>query len=87
MEKSTPVRIPRLPGMPSLQKASFPRTHPQNNAANPRKQGKAHTPLHIPCSSGKADCPASPGVQDWPSTREKCFFSPKKQRYFFLHFL
>lgn len=65
-----------LPGMPSLGKASFSHSQPQNDTANPRKQ-TVRSPLDTHYSLGKADCPAQPSIQ------EKCFFSQDMGYFFF----
>lgn len=74
---SIPVRILRLPGMPSLEKASFPRPHSQNNAANPRKQGKFTSPSTSLTAQGRQI--AQPALQ--------CRTPPQNGDTFFSKFL
>lgn len=81
---SIPVRIPRLLGMPSPEKASFPRSHPQKNAANLRKQGKFTSSSTSPAAQGRQIAQPALECRTGPISG-RTVFSPPKQGYFFLH--
>lgn len=63
-------------GVPSLKKASFPRSRPQKNAANPRKQGKFTSSSTSPAAQARQIAQSAPECRTGPASGRNAF-SPK----------